>query len=255
MSDMFNIETKGPIMTVTMSRPPMNAISPDFAKGLSDVIDQAAANKDLSVLHLRSDQRFFSAGADLAYIETVFAMDDPAKVMAEFVADLQNTLQRLEDLPILTIAEINGGALGGGFEIALACSLRVAADDAVVGLPEAHHGLIPGAGGTQRLTRLCGRGVSGRVILTGEMVKGADALRMGMVEWSVPADKLAETAAGIAQGAAKLEKNAVGYCKRCIAAQEDPAQDGFAVEREVVLKAIASDETQRRVAAFVSKNK
>ena len=255
MSEMFKIDTQGPIMTVTMSRPPMNAISPDFAAGLSKVVDRAAANADLAVLHLRSDQRFFSAGADLAFIESVFSMDNSAKVMAEFVADLQNILQRLEDLPILTIAEINGGALGGGFEIALACSLRVAADDAIVGLPEAHHGLIPGAGGTQRLTRLCGRGVAARVILTGENIKGAEAVKLGMVDWAVPAGKLAETAAGIAQRAAKLEKNAIGYCKRCIAAQEDPAQDGFAVEREVVLKAIASDETQRRVAAFVSKNK
>ena len=252
---MFTVEENGPITTVTMQRPPMNAISPEFAKGLDDIITQAQSNKDLAVLHLRSDQRFFSAGADLAFIETVFARPDRDKVMGQFVASLQTTLARLENLPCLTLAEINGGALGGGFEIALACSLRVAADDAIVGLPEAHHGLIPGAGGTQRLTRLCGRGVAARVILTGENIRGAEALDLGMVEWAVPAATLAETARAIAERAAKLSKDAIGYCKRCIAAQEDPAQDGFAVEREVVIQAISSSDTQRRIGAFLSKNK
>ncbi|MHA1114003.1 MAG: enoyl-CoA hydratase/isomerase family protein [Alphaproteobacteria bacterium] len=252
---MFAIDEQGPITTVVMSRPPMNAISPDFAEGLAEVVDRVEANPETAVLHLRSDQRFFSAGADLGFIDGIFSSPDRGRIMSEFGTLLQGVFQRLEDLPILTIAEINGGALGGGYELALSCALRVAADDAIVGLPEAHHGLIPGAGGTQRLTRLCGRGVAARVIMTGENIKGAEAVRLGMVDWAVPADKLAETAAGIAQRAAKLEKNAVGYCKRCIAAQEDPTQDGFAVEREVILKAIASEETQRRVAAFVSKNK
>ena len=132
---------------------------------------------------------------------------------------MQRLFARIEAAPVVTLAEIGGAALGGGMELALACDLRIAATDAQIGLPEARLGLIPGAGGTQRLTRLCGRGVAGRLMLGAEVIDGAEAARLGVVQWSEPRAQLPGKAQELAARYAALPRPALAAIKRCIAAQ------------------------------------
>ena len=114
---------------------------------------------------------------------------------------LQRLAARLETAPLVTLAEIGGAALGGGFELALACDLRIAANEAKVGLPEAGLGLLAAAGGTQRLTRLVGPGIAKRLILGAETLDGAAAERLGLVQWAVPRADLPQAAAGAGRSA------------------------------------------------------
>ena len=103
----------------------------------------------------------------------------------------------LAGLPVVTIAEIEGHALGGGLELALVCDIRIASYDAKLGLPEAKVGLLQGAGGTQRLTRLCGEGIAARIILSGDVVNGGEAERVGLVQWALEAPGFGQSAAAI----------------------------------------------------------
>ena len=142
--------------------------------------------------------------------------------------------------------------MGGGFELALSCDLRIAADEAKIGLPEIGLGLLPGAGGTQRLTRLCGRGVASRIILGCEPVDGRTAASLGMVEWSVPRAELQTEAAALAERLASLPDHAQRAAKRCIAAVGAP--DGFLLERELGGELLSSARTQQLIGAFLDKN-
>jgi enoyl-CoA hydratase/carnithine racemase len=142
--------------------------------------------------------------------------------------------------------------MGGGFELALACDLRIAANEAKVGLPEARLGLIPGAGGTQRLTRLCGPALAKRLILGAEVLDGATAAALGVVHWSAPRADLAARAAEIAKRIADLPSAALAACKACIAAAGEPGRGGFTDELEFTRSLLTNPETQKRVQAFLA---
>jgi enoyl-CoA hydratase/carnithine racemase len=167
---------------------------------------------------------------------------------------MQRLFERIEALPLVALAEIGGAALGGGLELALACDIRVAAVGAKLGLPEVGLGLLPGAGGTQRLTRLCGRGVANRLILGAEVVDGVQAERLGLVQWAQPREQLADWTRDLAAKIAALPKAAVAGAKRCIAAQGDPAKDGFAEELAATRRLYQYPETRRRVSEFLNRN-
>jgi enoyl-CoA hydratase/carnithine racemase len=152
----------------------------------------------------------------------------------------------------VTIAEIGGAALGGGLELALACDLRIAAVEAKLGLPEARLGLIPGAGGTQRLTRLCGRPAAQRLILGAEVIDGATACDLGVVQWAVPRAELRERAAELARRVAALPLGALAASKACIAAAGEPGTGGYSLELEATRRLLTEPETRRRVEAFLA---
>jgi enoyl-CoA hydratase/carnithine racemase len=166
---------------------------------------------------------------------------------------MQRTYARLERLPQVTIAEIGGAALGGGLELALACDLRIAANEARIGLSEPRLGLLPGAGGTQRLTRIAGEAVARRMILRAEMASGAEAAALGIVQWSVPASELAAKARALADEAAALPAPAIAACKRCIGAAVFGGADGYAMEVEATAQLLASADTQARVRRFLDR--
>jgi enoyl-CoA hydratase/carnithine racemase len=204
------------------------------------------------VLHLRSGQKVFCAGADLAEMRARFTAADGVEAMVGTAAEMQRLFARLEALPQVTLAELGGAALGGGFELALACDLRIAAHEAKLGLPEARLGLVPGAGGTQRMTRVAGPAIAARLILTGEVLDGAAAQAAGLVQWAVPRAELAERAAAIAIQVASLPGEALQACKSCIAAAGNPARDGYAEEIAQSRRLYANEATRRRVAAFLA---
>ncbi len=178
---MFLTHTADAVTTLTLNRPPVNAISEEWVRAFDAKLDDLARGPRFTVLHIRSEQKVFCAGADLKEVqERMDAADGPDR-MYSYVAGIQRLYARIERLPQVTLAEIGGAAMGGGFELALACDLRIAANEAKVGLPEVRLGLIPGAGGTQRLTRLCGPALASRLILGAEILDGAaaSALRRG----------------------------------------------------------------------------
>lgn len=247
---MFKVEDQGRIVRITMQRAPVNAISNEFVAGFSEALDSIAHKKDLAVLHIRSDQRVFSAGADLAQVKSRFAMERGADVMVQDIRGFHRLFDRIEALPCVTLAEIGGSALGGGFELALACDLRIASLDAKIGLPEARLGLIPGAGGTQRLTRLCGPGVAARIILACDIVDGATARELGMVQWAVAAAELESEAAALAQRIGGLSSEALLVSKRCIGKVATLAAEGFETELQGTHGLMASTDTRTRVKQF-----
>ncbi len=249
---MFDVAVSDQVATLVMRSPPVNALSEAWLAEFSGHVDRLAARNDWKVLHLRSSEKAFCAGADLKEMRERFeAADGPHRTYA-YVASIQRLYAQIEALPGVTLAEIGGAALGGGFELALSCDLRIAATEAKVGLPEVKLGLIPGAGGTQRLTRLVGRGLASRLILAAEVVDGATAERLGLVQWSCPRADLAERAAAIARTVAALPYAALTGAKRCVAAAGEPGRGGFTDELEVTFGLQTDAETRERVAAFLA---
>ncbi len=249
---MFRITVGDAVAALTLCRPPVNAISEEWIREFDRVLDDLAKRSDWKVLHLRSDQKVFCAGADLNQIrERIEAPDGPDRMYA-YVAGIQRLFARIEELPQVTLAEIGGAALGGGLELALACDLRIAALEAKLGLPEARLGLIPGAGGTQRLTRLCGRSIAARLILGAETVDGAAAHELGIVHWAVPRAELPARAAEIARRIGGLPGAALAASKACIAAAAEPRGMGYSEELEATRRLLTNAETRERVESFLA---
>jgi enoyl-CoA hydratase/carnithine racemase len=245
----------GPLAVVTLQRAPVNAIDEEWLARLDDALAAIERAEAVSALLVRSTERIFSAGADLELMRSRFDTPEGRERMVAFVREIQRVYARLARLPQVTIAELGGAALGGGFELALACDLRIAAAQATLGLPEARLGLLPGAGGTQRLTRIAGEAVAKRLVLGAETVNGDEAAALGLVQWVVPAAELPARAMAIAAGIAALPAAAVAACKRCIHASLEQGADGYEMEVEATAALLASDATQERVRQFLARKR
>lgn len=250
----LSTERIGRVMTATLSRPPVNALDGELIDRLDQVLSEVAADPDIAVLHLRSSEKVFCAGADLAAMRAAFGTREGREAMIETVRRMQGLFARIEDAGIVTLAEIGGAALGGGLELALACDLRIAAAEAKLGLPEVSLGLLPAAGGTQRLTRIAGESAAKRLILGAETVDGIEAQRLGIVQWVQPLERLAPWTSELAARIAAMPKAALLASKRCIAAGADPERDGFAEEIDSTRDLYAQAESRRKVAEFLERN-
>jgi enoyl-CoA hydratase/carnithine racemase len=240
------------VARLTLDRPPVNAINGEWLAAFNRLLDQLDRRNDWQVLHLRSSQKVFCAGADLVEMRQRFAGPNGVDAMVETAAAMQRLFARIEALPQVSLVEIGGAALGGGFELALACDLRMAAADAKLGLPEARLGLVPGAGGTQRLTRIAGRATASRLILGCEVVDGTTAAALGLVQWAVSGNEIAAHAARKAQELADVPARALAACKACISAAGDPRRDGFREEIDASRRLYGEASTRERVQAFLS---
>jgi len=250
---MIDLQTNGAIAVATFDHPPVNAFDDAQVHRLGEIIDAAEADASVGVLVLRSALKVFSAGADLGQMAERFTSTEGRAQLQDYAVNMQKVFARLENSDVVSVAEISGAAMGGGYEMALSCDFRVAADHAKIGLPEAGLGLLPGAGGTQRLTRICGDAVARRIILGAEIVNGEQAARLGMVHWSMPADELRAFVDNLAGRIAGLSRQGLGWSKRCIAAADDPASDGFGLEQQAAAELFASPETQNRIKAFLDR--
>ena len=249
---MFVTSIANEIAILTLCRAPVNAINEEWLRLFESELDALSARADWKVLYIRSDQKVFCAGADL--LEMRKRMDDPngPDRMYSFVAGIQRLYARIERLSQVTLAEIGGAAMGGGLELALACDLRIAATTAMLGLPEAQLGLIPGAGGTQRLTRLCGRSVATRLILGAETIDGLAARELGVVQWNFsPADIQRQTTE-ILRRIAALPHAALAASKSCIAAASESGRGGYSDELEATRRLLSDPETRQRVETFLT---
>jgi len=250
---MIEHEFNDACLVVTLSRPPVNAINRDWIDRFGEVLDELAARSAVAVMLVRSEQRMFSAGADLKLVRECFADDAGPGEMVETVRRMQRLYDRIEALPQVTIAAINGAAFGGGLELALACDLRIAAQDAQLGLPEARLGLLPGAGGTQRLSRLCGPGIARRIILAADAVSGAEARDLGIVQWAVPAAGLDDFARQVAASVTAMSPHALAACKQCMAVADGSLLPGMAVELLETSRLLNNPDTRRRVSDFLDR--
>lgn len=248
---MISLNIEGAVATATLCRAPVNAINDEWVARFGQVLDEVEQATSVSVLWIRSSEKAFCAGADLALMHSILDSAAGRDQMINLTRRMQQVFARLEALSKVTLAEIGGAALGGGFELALSCDLRVTGDAAKVGLPEAGLGLLPAAGGTQRLTRICGEAIARRLILGAEVVSGADAVALGLAQWSAPAATLEAATHAIVQRIAAIPARALAECKHCIHVAIDGSADGFETELAGSAALLALPETQHRVARFL----
>ncbi|MCD6680875.1 MAG: enoyl-CoA hydratase/isomerase family protein [Burkholderiaceae bacterium] len=246
-------ERLGNVLRVTLDAPPVNALSRALIDELGSVAESVATDPSVSVLHLRSTGRAFCAGANLAEMRVGFSGPEGLEQQLAFVRRLQQVFERIERLDAVSVAEVGGHALGGGLELALACDLRIGAAEARIGLPEVELGLVPGAGGTQRLTRLCGPALARRLILGAEMLEGCAAEQYGLLHWAVPKADLPARAQALVDRLAALPRAALVEAKACIDCATRPGNEGFEHELLSTRRLMNDAETKRRVAAFLAR--
>jgi enoyl-CoA hydratase len=228
---MIDLKQDGPVLTASFRRPPLNTIDDGLCAALDHVIDEAA-RVQAAVIHLRAATTHFCGGADPV---RVAAWADPVSGAAAAAADTRRwdaLFRRLEDASAIVLAEISGHALGAGLGLALACDLRIAAADATIGVPEARFGLLPLGGTIGRLRRIAGRQATLRLLLGAEIVDGAEARHLGLVDWVVAPEALAETAMLLAKRGASLPVAAVAEVRRLIDDEGDaPIAEAGSLER------------------------
>lgn len=247
-----SLETSGAIGRITLRREPVNAFNDELTKALDLALDQAEA-ANLTVLLIGSSVRAFSAGADLKMVARRTGSEAGAAAMEATVRSMHRVFDRIASLDAVTVAEIGGVALGGGLELALACDLRIVAESALLGLPEPGVGLLPGAGGTQRLTRLCGAGLAARVILAGDKLNGPQAVAAGLAQWSVPVEELRAQSDALAARIASFSRMALVETKRCMALAAMPGGGGSQAEIAAIRKLMTNPDSAARVAAFAAR--
>ncbi len=249
--DFIKLELDGPIAVLTIDRPKaLNALNRQVLTEFSDAIGQVAANKTTRALIVTGGgEKAFVAGADIAEMAGLSQAESTA-----FAELGHRVLDSLEGLPIPVIAAVNGFALGGGTELALACDFIYASEKAKFGQPEVVLGVIPGFGGTQRLTRIVGRARAKEIIFTGEMIDAAKAKEIGLALEVLPAAELMAHCKKVAGNIVKRGPLAVAQAKRVIDAGADlPLQDANKIEREGFAKLFGTGDQKEGMAAFVAK--
>lgn len=253
MSDLIQLEKRGHIAVLTINNPPANTWTADSLKALTAIVHELNQDRDIYALVLTGQgEKFFSAGADLK----TFADGDKARAneMAQLFGEAFSTLTAFRGV---SIAAINGYAMGGGLEVAMACDIRIAEEHAQMALPEAGVGLLPCAGGTQNLPWLVGEGWAKRMILCGERVKADKALQIGLVEEVVPSGQGLEKALELAEGACRQSPSAIARCKQLVMSARDGRShaDGWRMERELFVELFSTEDQKEGVNAFLEKRK
>ncbi|MBV8369638.1 MAG: enoyl-CoA hydratase/isomerase family protein [Candidatus Eremiobacteraeota bacterium] len=244
----------GPVATITLNRPAsLNALNVRMLDELSDAFARLGRDENVRALILTgAGTKAFAAGADIGELNAL-----PSARAAEAQARTGQALTTLiERLRVPVIAAVNGFALGGGCELAMACDIRVASENAKFGQPEVNLGILPGYGGTQRLTRLVGEGTAMYLCLTGEMIDAQEALRVGLVQKVVPLDSLLGEAQRIAGLIADKAPLAVAAAKRAIVdGASVPLADGLALEALLFGQTVTTDDFREGSRAFLDKRK
>ncbi|HEY6567556.1 MAG TPA: enoyl-CoA hydratase-related protein [Actinomycetota bacterium] len=249
MDPLARLEVDDGVGVVRMDRPPANAIDLQMGLDLQAAIAEGVEREDVGALVIWGGPKIFAAGADIK------AMADwgPDEVRPSVDA-LGAACDLLEAAPTISIAAINGYALGGGMELALAADLRLVADDAHLGQPEIQLGVIPGAGGTQRLTRLLGPGRAAELVYTGRQIDAQEAVALGLAARIEASEELLEAAVRDARAFANGPRHALAAAKAAIAAAgSDPGSAGIARERALFLGLFGGHDQREGMRAFVEK--
>jgi len=247
------LEIKENLAYVTINRPKqLNALNKQTIEELSDAFSTLEENNEVRVILLTgSGEKAFVAGADIKEFAS-FSVEEGKLLSAEGHQKLFNLVENLSK-PV--IAGINGFALGGGLELAMASHIRVASENAKLGLPEVSLGVIPGYGGTQRLTQLVGKGKAFEMITTAQMIDAKDAEKWGLVNHVVPAEELITTCEKIASKIARNSPKAIGSAIIAINAQYRDGIDGFVTEITEFGKCFGTEDFKEGTTAFMEKRK
>ena len=249
MAEFVRLELEGPVATIRLERPPANALSRQVSDELRDSVVEAGRRDDVRAVVVWGGPKTFAAGADLKEVAQLSRRD-----VRPVVSALGDALTLLEEMPKVTIAAIEGYCLGGGCELALACDFRFAARDATLGQPEIALGIIPGAGGTQRLPRLVGLARARDLIYSGRRVGADDALAMGLVDRVSPSGKVREEATEVALRYANGPTLALAAAKEALnAAALGELRWGLGVERDAFVGLFDTADQKEGVAAFLEK--
>ena len=249
MPEFVQLEVADGVGVVRLDRPPVNAIDIRVGLELLEVVREAGGREDVGAIVLTGGRKLFAAGADVA----AMAEMGPDEIRPVVTA-LGDALELLESMPKVSIAAINGHALGGGLELALAADLRYLAEDASIGQPEVKLGVFPGAGGTQRLGRLAGAGFARDLIYSGRQVGAAEAERKGLANRVLPPDGVLDAALADAAGIAAGPREAIAAAKAALrAAIEMPGAAGLALERDLFCALFGSPDQREGMLAFLEK--
>ncbi len=247
------LEIKAPVATVTVNRPDkLNALNEQTIKELGVVFDDLNSNDSVSVIILTgSGEKAFVAGADIKELNALDMIS--AKEFAEFG---QSVFSKIEKSEKPVIAAVNGFALGGGCELALACHIRVASENAKFGQPEVNLGIIPGYGGTQRLARQINSSRAAEYILTGDMIDASEALRLGLVNHVYQQSELMENVTKLAGKIASKGQQAIRNALKAIKAVDNmPLAEGLKFEADLFALCCGTEDFKEGTSAFLEKRK
>ena len=247
----MKINTSEAVCTLTISAPKsLNALNSNILKEMDDFLTHL--DKDIRVLIITGDgEKSFVAGADISEMQPLNAAEGE-----RFGAFGASVFRKIETLPIPVIAAVNGFALGGGCELALACDIRIASNRAKFGQPEVGLGIIPGFSGTYRLAKIAGMGVAKELIYTGHAIKADEALRIGLVNAVYPQAELMEKAMEMANQIAANAPLAVKAAKLCINDEYDMNADEAIMNESVIFgRCFATEDQKNGMAAFLNKGK
>lgn len=247
-----SVQRRGAVAVVGINRPQaLNALNTALLDELKETFDALANETETRAVVLTGEGKAFVAGADIAQMKG-FASGDAVAYAARGVS----VFSSIENLPQPVIAAVNGYALGGGCELALSCDIRIASDRALFGQPEVGLGITPGFGGTQRLPRIVGMGAAMQIILTGQSIDAAEALRIGLVNAVFPHEVMLESAIGLAQAIAQNAPFAVRAAKRAMRSGADKAlETGIADEAKLFSQCFDTQDQKKAMDAFVNKRK
>lgn len=246
------LQQQGNVAVVTINRPEvLNALNSQVIHELDAVLTQIKANEDMHVVVITGAGRSFVAGADIAEMSEYSAYDAKA-----FSISGNNVFMRLTRFNRPVIAAVNGFALGGGCELAMACDIRIASEKAKFGMPEVGLGIMPGFGGTQRLARLVSPGMAKQLIYTARNIKADEALRIGLVNAVYPAAELLAAAEKMADTIAKNAPIAVRACKKAINEGLDVDMDeAIVIEEKLFGSCFETEDQKEGMGAFLEKRK
>jgi enoyl-CoA hydratase len=242
------------IGTITINRPEArNALNKAVLALLDDILREVKADSQIGVVIITgAGTEAFVSGGDIGELSAMASVMECWEVSRMH----QSVLDRMERMEKPSIAAIRGYCLGGGLEVAMACTLRIASDDAILGLPEASLGIIPAYGGTQRLTRLVGTAKAAEMILTAKPIPAYEAFRIGLVNQVVPSDDLISTARGLAESILENGPTAIRFAMDAIQRGREMSLDnGLAFESALGSICIRSPEAAERLKAFLSRRK
>ncbi len=244
------LDGKDGIGTLTINRPKvLNAINEQMIQEMKSAIEELHQDKAVGVLIITGVGRAFQTGADIEELSRM----TPLQILRWNQGVVEN-FEALEKMRQPVIAAINGYALAGGLELALACTIRIIAESAKMGLPEVKIGILPGAGGTQRLPRLIGKGLAAEMILTGEMIDAREAYRIGLVNRVVPADQLMATAEELARKILRNAPVAVALAKDAIEVGKDlPLGGAIQYGQKNCITCFSTEDMKEGTAAFLQK--
>jgi enoyl-CoA hydratase/carnithine racemase len=248
-------QSEGGVAVLQLTNPPANAYSYEMFRQLDDAILRARMDEAVHVIVLLgAGDKFFCAGADIAMLNSV-----TPDFKYYFCLHANETLLRLEQTPKLVIAAMNGHCVGGGLEVAMAADLRVGkAGGGKVGLPEVALGVLPGTGGTQRLSRLIGKAKAIELMVRGDRMTMEEAHELGLVNWLLPAEGFADKVMELARSFCPPGRasRAVGAIKRSVQTGSDlPIEAGLALERELQQQLFASEDAREGIRAYVEGRK